>query len=85
MNPYARTTDLCNAITCSACPNCFSLNKYGFAIQYYLWCTNDNYSWAKTFWSSTKPEHCRSFVINRVIYAVSYRSWFGRYEDIFNC
>ena len=43
---------LSNAITCLACPDCFSvniklfesLNKYGFAIQYYLRCTKDNCS-----------------------------------------
>ena len=39
--------------------------------DYFLRCTNVDCSWEKTFFSSIKPEHCRSFDINkRIIYAM---------------
>ena len=46
-------------------------SRHGLAIEYFLRCTNVDCSWEKTFFSSIKPEHCRSFDINkRIIYAM---------------
>ena len=70
---------LSDVIECLACPECSTVgiqlpqskSRQGLAIEYFLRCTNVDCSWEKTFFPSIKPEHCRSFDINkRIIYAM---------------